>query len=81
MLGFEGLVTDCEAVGKRPGTRYRIELLFPYNVYAVALVYMRWNEVGACAHLWCYFHRSAGCQCVYAVQDLRKQAGIDPDKE
>ena len=78
---YEGVVLDVEPIGKRPGTRYRVELYIAPGDHRDALVYMVWNEAYGELHLYCYYHKSAGCQCVAAVEQVRKDAHIDSDRK
>lgn len=77
---FEGVVLDVEHIGKRPGTRYRVELYIAAGDHRDALVYMVWNEAYDEPHLYCYYHQSATCQCVAAVKALRMDARLDTDE-
>lgn len=82
---FEGAVLDVEAIGKRPGNRYRVELAMMSGEVFSALVYRQGkeviNEFGHAdfeLYFMCWFHRSVACQCVEAVVEERKRCFLDP---
>lgn len=75
---MEGAVYDVQMVGRRPGTRYIVDLIV-HGEKRRAMVYMVWNEAYGEPHLYCYYHASATCQCCEAVKDFRGEAHIDTD--
>lgn len=72
---LEGMVVGTDQIGKRAGTRYRVELA-AMDESLTALVYMEWDRTDNVPYLWCFLHKSAACQCVAAVRELRKDAGL-----
>jgi hypothetical protein len=86
MAFYEGAILDVQSIGRRLGTRYRVELAMIDGEVWDALVYWEGIEgINADGHATfetffrCWFHHATNCQCCEAVAEERKRCFLDTD--